>query len=72
MNSVQSYTLQINEHFVLNVLTRANGRKYGELLLNKELDREQQKELTLIGHCGRRRDSTEIRYCSHTRHCAGC
>ncbi len=48
MNSVQSYTLQINEHFVLNVLTRANGRKYGELLLNKELDREQQKELTLI------------------------
>ncbi len=31
MNSVQSYTLQINEHFVLNVLTRANGRKYGEI-----------------------------------------
>ncbi len=48
MNSVQSYTLQINEHFFLNVLTRANGRKYGELLLNKELDREQQKDLTLI------------------------
>ncbi|XP_016417023.1 protocadherin beta-15-like [Sinocyclocheilus rhinocerous] len=48
MNSVQSYTLQNNDQFVLNVLTRANGRKYGELLLNKELDREQQKEVTLI------------------------
>ncbi len=47
-NSVQSYTLQNNEHFLLNVLTRENGRKYGELVLNKELDREQQKDLTLI------------------------
>uniref|UniRef100_A0A673KR36 Protocadherin beta-15-like n=1 Tax=Sinocyclocheilus rhinocerous TaxID=307959 RepID=A0A673KR36_9TELE len=47
-NSVQSYTLQDNEHFILNVLTRENGRKYGELVLNKELDREQQKEVTLI------------------------
>ncbi len=47
-NSVQSYTLQNNEHFLLNVLTRENGRKYGELVLNKELDREQQKEVTLI------------------------
>ncbi|NP_001019349.1 protocadherin 2 gamma 5 precursor [Danio rerio] len=48
MNSVQSYTLQNNEHFLLNVLTRSNGRKHGELVLNKELDREQQKEVTLI------------------------
>ncbi len=47
-NSVQSYTLQKNEHFLLNVLTRENGRKYGELVLNKELDREKQKEVTLI------------------------
>ncbi len=47
-NSVQSYTLQDNEHFILNVLTRENGRKYGELVLNKELDREKQKEVTLI------------------------
>ncbi len=48
MNSVQSYVIQDNEHFLLSVLTRANGRKYGELVINKELDREQQKELTLI------------------------
>ncbi|XP_065131135.1 protocadherin gamma-A4-like isoform X16 [Paramisgurnus dabryanus] len=48
VNSVQSYTLQNNDNFILNVLTKANGRKYGELVLNKELDREQQKEVTLI------------------------
>ncbi|XP_073710553.1 protocadherin gamma-A10 isoform X8 [Misgurnus anguillicaudatus] len=48
VNSVQSYTLQNNDHFILNVLTKTNGRKYGELVLNKELDREQQKEVTLI------------------------
>ncbi|XP_016131936.1 protocadherin beta-15-like [Sinocyclocheilus grahami] len=48
MNSVQSYVIQDNEHFLLSVLTRENGRKYGELVLNKELDREQQKEVALI------------------------
>ncbi|XP_052005728.1 protocadherin beta-15-like [Xyrauchen texanus] len=48
VNSVQSYTLQNNEHFHLNVVTRENGRKYGELELSKELDREQQKEVNLI------------------------
>ncbi|XP_073677179.1 protocadherin gamma-A10-like isoform X40 [Garra rufa] len=48
INSVQSYTLDSNEHFHLNVLIRENGRKYGELLLNKELDRERQKDVTLI------------------------
>ncbi|NP_001019352.1 protocadherin 2 gamma 8 precursor [Danio rerio] len=48
MNSVQTYTLQNNDHFILSILTSANGRKYGELVLNKELDREQQKEVTLI------------------------
>ncbi|KAA0709739.1 Protocadherin gamma-A4 [Triplophysa tibetana] len=48
VNSVQSYTLQKNEHFLLSVLTGANGGKYGELVLNKELDREQQKEVNLV------------------------
>uniref|UniRef100_A0A671PAP9 Cadherin domain-containing protein n=1 Tax=Sinocyclocheilus anshuiensis TaxID=1608454 RepID=A0A671PAP9_9TELE len=48
MNAVQSYMLRENEHFLLSVLTRTNGRTYGELILNKELDREQQKEVTLI------------------------
>ncbi|XP_065131211.1 protocadherin beta-15-like [Paramisgurnus dabryanus] len=48
VNSVQSYTIQNNDHFILNVVSREHGRKYGELVLNKELDREQQKEVTLI------------------------
>ncbi|TRY82318.1 hypothetical protein DNTS_005144 [Danionella cerebrum] len=48
MNSVQSYALQTSDHFILNILTAANGIKYSELILNKELDREQQKEVSLI------------------------
>ncbi|RXN25631.1 protocadherin beta-15-like protein [Labeo rohita] len=48
MNSVQSYTLQNNENFLLSVLTGANGGKYGELVINKELDREKQSEVALI------------------------
>ncbi|KAM9740584.1 protocadherin gamma-A12-like isoform 29-T29 [Menidia menidia] len=47
-NSVQSYILQQNAHFVFNIQTTNVGRKYGELVLNKELDREEQKELKLL------------------------
>nr|XP_046180222.1 protocadherin gamma-A4-like isoform X14 [Oncorhynchus gorbuscha] len=47
-NMVQSYTLEINEHFILNVNTKTGGRKYAELILDKELDREQQHELKLL------------------------
>uniref|UniRef100_A0A3B1KF83 Cadherin domain-containing protein n=1 Tax=Astyanax mexicanus TaxID=7994 RepID=A0A3B1KF83_ASTMX len=50
-NSVRTYTLQMNEHFVLAVSTNSDGgkyRKYSELVLEKELDREQQDEMTII------------------------
>ncbi|KAL6474029.1 hypothetical protein MHYP_G00175900 [Metynnis hypsauchen] len=47
-NSVHSYSLQTNEHFVLNVRSNMDGGKYSELVLEKELDREQQQEITLI------------------------
>ncbi|XP_052342975.1 protocadherin gamma-A11-like [Oncorhynchus keta] len=47
-NMVQSYTLEINENFILNVNTKTGGRKYAELVLDKELDREQQHELKLL------------------------
>ncbi|XP_067245704.1 protocadherin gamma-A4-like [Chanodichthys erythropterus] len=47
-NSVQSYTLGSNENFVLNVKSNDIAGKHCELVLNKELDREQQKEVTLI------------------------
>ncbi|XP_035983270.1 protocadherin beta-15-like isoform X2 [Fundulus heteroclitus] len=46
-NTVQSYILQQNPNFVLNIQT-SPGRKYGELVLDKELDREEQHELKII------------------------
>ncbi|XP_064182003.1 protocadherin beta-16-like isoform X30 [Anguilla rostrata] len=47
-NSVQSYTLQRNDNFVLAVHTNTDGGKYGELVLEKLLDREEQQEVVLI------------------------
>ncbi|MEQ2176881.1 hypothetical protein GOODEAATRI_032746, partial [Goodea atripinnis] len=46
-NTVQSYILQQNPNFVLNIQT-SGGRKYGELVLDKELDREEQQELKIM------------------------
>uniref|UniRef100_UPI003D9C8391 protocadherin 1 gamma 2 precursor n=1 Tax=Danio rerio TaxID=7955 RepID=UPI003D9C8391 len=46
-NSINDYSLEKNEHFVLTVQT-ADEEKYAELVLEKELDREQQKEMDLI------------------------
>ncbi|XP_074529693.1 protocadherin gamma-A11-like isoform X11 [Halichoeres trimaculatus] len=47
-NAVQGYSLQQNDHFKLNINTKAGGRKYGELVLEKELDREAKRELQLL------------------------
>uniref|UniRef100_A0AAX7U1Q8 Cadherin domain-containing protein n=1 Tax=Astatotilapia calliptera TaxID=8154 RepID=A0AAX7U1Q8_ASTCA len=47
-NAVQGYSLQQNDHFKLNVNTKASGRKYCELVLDKELDREDKKEIVLL------------------------
>ncbi|XP_061644599.1 protocadherin beta-15-like [Phyllopteryx taeniolatus] len=47
-NAVQGYSLQKNEHFSLNVKTKGIGRKYGELVLDKELDRENESEIVLL------------------------
>ncbi|XP_030251956.1 protocadherin gamma-A11-like isoform X44 [Sparus aurata] len=48
-NSVESYILEQNPHFVFSIqATRAGGRKYGELVLDKELDREEQQEMKLL------------------------
>uniref|UniRef100_A0AAY5L7L9 Cadherin domain-containing protein n=1 Tax=Esox lucius TaxID=8010 RepID=A0AAY5L7L9_ESOLU len=48
LNAVQSYTLERNNHFILAVHTNPGGGKYGELVLEKELDREQQEEVKLL------------------------
>ncbi|XP_036451375.1 protocadherin beta-16-like [Colossoma macropomum] len=47
-NSVQGYSLERNEHFALSVRENAERGKYAELVLEKELDREQQKEMNVI------------------------
>ncbi|XP_058654476.1 protocadherin gamma-A11-like isoform X4 [Onychostoma macrolepis] len=47
-NGVQSYSIERNNHFLLSVSTKSDGGKNIELVLERELDREKQKELTLI------------------------
>ncbi|CAM9271851.1 unnamed protein product [Lampetra planeri] len=47
-NSVQRYILQQNPNFVFNIQTTGSGNKYGELVLDKELDREERQEMKLV------------------------
>ncbi|KAI4884722.1 hypothetical protein NFI96_024914 [Prochilodus magdalenae] len=47
-NGVNGYSLEKNDHFTLSVLDNRNGRKYAELVLDRELDREQQKDIDLV------------------------
>ncbi|KAM9356724.1 protocadherin beta-15-like [Symphorus nematophorus] len=47
-NSVERYILQENPHFVFSIQTTSAGSKYGELVLDKELDREEQQEMKLL------------------------
>ncbi|XP_070819266.1 protocadherin gamma-A11-like isoform X37 [Chaetodon trifascialis] len=47
-NAVQSYALQTNDYFVLKTQSKSDGGKFAELVLNKELDREEQQELKLL------------------------
>nr|XP_056718900.1 protocadherin beta-16-like [Euleptes europaea]XP_056722689.1 protocadherin beta-16-like [Euleptes europaea] len=47
-NAVQNYTLSPNDHFRLDVLSRSDGTKYAELVLQKQLDREEQSHFPLI------------------------
>uniref|UniRef100_A0A8C0QRQ8 Cadherin domain-containing protein n=1 Tax=Chelonoidis abingdonii TaxID=106734 RepID=A0A8C0QRQ8_CHEAB len=48
LNSIQSYQLNSNTHFLLDVETRSGGVKYAELVLEKSLDREEQAVHNLI------------------------
>uniref|UniRef100_UPI001446B023 protocadherin gamma-A4-like n=1 Tax=Epinephelus lanceolatus TaxID=310571 RepID=UPI001446B023 len=47
-NAVENYILQQNPHFVFSTQTTNAGSKYGELVLDKELDREEQQEMKLL------------------------
>ncbi|TSK17838.1 Protocadherin-8 [Bagarius yarrelli] len=46
-NYIQSYQISVNSHFTIDVLSRADGVKYAELVLMKELDRETQSSYAL-------------------------
>ncbi|XP_008567708.1 PREDICTED: protocadherin beta-15-like [Galeopterus variegatus] len=46
-NNVQNYNIGPNSHFHVSTHNREDGRKYPELVLDKELDREEQAELRL-------------------------
>ncbi|XP_033868538.3 protocadherin-8-like [Acipenser ruthenus] len=46
-NYIQSYQILVNSHFTIEVLSRADGVKYAELVLLKELDRETQSSHVL-------------------------
>ncbi|XP_006891282.1 PREDICTED: protocadherin beta-3 [Elephantulus edwardii] len=46
-NSLQNYTVIPNPHFHVLTLSRRDGRKYPELVLDKALDREEQPEFSL-------------------------
>ncbi|XP_007543296.1 protocadherin beta-9-like [Poecilia formosa] len=48
INAVQEYSIGKNEHFRLNVISKSGGGKYSELVLDKELDREQTQTLTIV------------------------
>ncbi|XP_035377261.1 protocadherin gamma-A11-like isoform X6 [Electrophorus electricus] len=48
LNTVQRYTLSPTEHFTLKELSRSDGTKYVEMVLQTLLDRELQEEHKLI------------------------
>ncbi|XP_063058923.1 protocadherin beta-15-like isoform X9 [Engraulis encrasicolus] len=47
-NNIQSYSLEKNDHFNLAVNSNSYGGKHSELVLDKELDREQQQQLSFL------------------------
>ncbi|KAI5941945.1 Protocadherin beta-16 [Manis javanica] len=46
-NNVQNYKISSNFHFRVLTRSRSDGRKYPELVLDKELDREEKPEILL-------------------------
>ncbi|XP_052010948.1 protocadherin beta-15-like [Xyrauchen texanus] len=48
LNSLRSYLLSTNQHFVLDIQTRNDGSKFAEIVLHSPLDREQQKTHEMV------------------------
>ncbi|XP_078122879.1 protocadherin-10-like [Sander vitreus] len=47
-NSLRTYLLSVNEHFLLDIQTRSDGSKFAELVLQNQLDREQQSTHQMV------------------------
>ncbi|XP_064017480.1 protocadherin beta-15-like isoform X2 [Pogoniulus pusillus] len=47
-NGLQNYTLRSNSHFSLALGTKNDGGRYAELVLKRQLDREEQREMKLL------------------------
>uniref|UniRef100_A0A3B4US61 Protocadherin gamma-C3 n=1 Tax=Seriola dumerili TaxID=41447 RepID=A0A3B4US61_SERDU len=47
-NSLRTYLLSVNEHFLLDIQTRSDGSKFAELVLQNPLDREQQSAHQMV------------------------
>ncbi|XP_077166922.1 protocadherin beta-16-like isoform X9 [Paroedura picta] len=47
-NTIQNYTLSPNDHFRLDVQSHSEGTKFAELVLEKQLDREEETCIFLI------------------------
>ncbi|XP_066572834.1 protocadherin gamma-A11 isoform X21 [Amia ocellicauda] len=48
VNTLQSYTLKPTDHFVLKLQSLPDGSKQVEMMLQKQLDREKQEEMSLL------------------------
>ncbi|XP_042319255.1 protocadherin gamma-B5-like isoform X4 [Sceloporus undulatus] len=48
VNALQDYNLNNNKYFVLEVREREDGKKYAEIVLNKQLDHESEHSFHLI------------------------
>ncbi|KAM9849705.1 uncharacterized protein ACBR49_006991 [Aulostomus maculatus] len=48
LNSLQSYTLKPNDHFMLKLHSQSGGSKKVEMILQKPLDREREEIVTLL------------------------
>ncbi|KAM7397723.1 hypothetical protein PAMA_005852 [Pampus argenteus] len=47
-NSLRTYLLSVNDHFLLDIQTRSDGSKFAELVLQNTLDREQQSAHQMV------------------------
>ncbi|XP_053501609.1 protocadherin beta-16-like isoform X30 [Ictalurus furcatus] len=48
INGVESYSLGLTDHFKLKINTQADGSKHVEMILQRELDREERHDLNLV------------------------